>query len=125
MSNTEPTKITTKTAEKSVTWDLVVIGGGPAGMMSAGRAAELGARVLILEKNESLGKKRLITGGGRCNVTNSEFDTRVLLSKFKDNDKVIYVFYTHVHIYFNPIFINFYLLLFFFHMDKIFESYKR
>ena len=49
-------------------WDVVVIGGGPAGMMAAGRAAELGAKVLLLEKNESLGKKLLITGGGRCNL---------------------------------------------------------
>jgi predicted Rossmann fold flavoprotein len=76
--------------DQTPVWDLVVIGGGPAGMMSAGRAAELGARVLILEKNESLGKKLLITGGGRCNVTNSEFDTRVFLSKFKDNDKFLF-----------------------------------
>lgn len=71
-------------------WDLVVIGGGPSGMMAAGRAAELGAHVLILEKNESLGKKLLITGGGRCNVTNSEFDTRVLLAKFKDGGKFLF-----------------------------------
>ena len=59
-------------------WDVIVIGGGPSGMMAAGRAAELGAKVLIVEKNETLGKKLLITGGGRCNVTNSEFDTRIL-----------------------------------------------
>lgn len=71
-------------------WDVVIIGGGPSGMMAAGRAAELGAKVLILEKNESLGKKLLITGGGRCNVTNSEFDTRVLLAKFKDEGKFLF-----------------------------------
>jgi predicted Rossmann fold flavoprotein len=71
-------------------WDLVIIGGGPSGMMAAGRAAELGAHVLILEKNESLGKKLLITGGGRCNVTNSEFDTRALLAKFKDGGKFMF-----------------------------------
>ncbi len=79
-----------KTSEKSPLWDLVVIGGGPSGMMAAGRAAELGAKVLILEKNESLGKKLLITGGGRCNVTNSEFDTRTLLAKFKDGGKFLF-----------------------------------
>ena len=66
------------------TYDVVVIGGGPAGMMAAGRAAECGARVVLLEKNTSLGKKLLITGGGRCNVTNAEFDTNVFLAKFKD-----------------------------------------
>ncbi len=71
-------------------WDVVIIGGGPSGMMAAGRAAELGAKVLILEKNDSLGKKLLITGGGRCNVTNSEFDTRALLAKFKDGGKFLF-----------------------------------
>jgi len=70
-------------------WDVAVVGGGPAGMMAAGRAAELGARVLLLEKNAALGKKLLITGGGRCNVTNAEFDTRVLLAKFKDAGKFL------------------------------------
>lgn len=81
---------TTDSAKIAHIWDLVVIGGGPSGMMAAGRAAELGAHVLILEKNESLGKKLLITGGGRCNVTNSEFDTRVLLAKFKDSGKFLF-----------------------------------
>lgn len=81
-------KINTSTGSKP--WDVVVIGGGPAGMMAAGRAAELGANVLLLEKNSSLGKKLLITGGGRCNVTNAEFDTRAFLSKFKKNDKFLF-----------------------------------
>lgn len=71
-------------------WDVVVIGGGPAGMMSAGRASELGSKVLLLEKNDSLGKKLLITGGGRCNVTNAQFDTRKLLAKFKGNDQFLF-----------------------------------
>ncbi|MEK7574932.1 MAG: NAD(P)/FAD-dependent oxidoreductase [Patescibacteria group bacterium] len=71
-------------------WDVIVVGGGPAGMMCAGRASELGARVLLIEKNESLGKKLLITGGGRCNVTNAEFDTRKLLAKFKSADKFLF-----------------------------------
>lgn len=73
-----------------ILWDVVVIGGGPAGMMAAGRAAELGAQVLLIEKNDTLGKKLLITGGGRCNVTNAEFNTRTLLSKFKENDKFLF-----------------------------------
>lgn len=71
-------------------WDLLVIGGGASGMMAAGRAAELGARVLLLEKNSRLGEKLLITGGGRCNVTNSEFDNRKLLEKFKDAQKFLF-----------------------------------
>ena len=70
-------------------WDVIVIGGGAAGMMAAGRAAELGARVLLLEKNKTLGKKLLITGGGRCNVTNAEFDNKKLLAKFKDSGKFL------------------------------------
>lgn len=75
---------------KEMLWDVVVIGGGPAGMMAAGRAAERGKKVLIVEKNDSLGKKLLITGGGRCNVTNAEFDNRKLLSKFKDASKFLF-----------------------------------
>ncbi len=71
-------------------WDVVVIGGGASGMMSAGVAGSLGKKVLLLEKNESLGKKLLITGGGRCNVTNAEEDMRILLSKFKDAEQFLY-----------------------------------
>jgi hypothetical protein len=71
-------------------WDVAVIGGGPAGMMAAGRAAELGAKVVLIEKNETLGVKLLITGGGRCNVTNAETNTRALLSKFKESDKFLF-----------------------------------
>lgn len=71
-------------------YDVAVIGGGPAGMMSAGRAGELGAKVILIEKNSTLGKKLLITGGGRCNVTNAEFDNRKLLDKFKDDGKFLF-----------------------------------
>ncbi len=63
-------------------YDVIVIGGGPAGMMSAGRAAESGARVALLEKNATLGTKLLITGGGRSNITNAEFDQHAFLAKF-------------------------------------------
>ena len=70
-------------------WDVAVIGGGPAGMMAAGRAAKLGAKVVLIEKNATLGKKLLITGGGRCNVTNAEPDTRKLLAKFKRGGKFL------------------------------------
>ena len=53
------------TEDAPAVWDVVVIGGGPAGMMAAVRAAERGAHVVLLEKNKSVGKKLLITGGGR------------------------------------------------------------
>ena len=59
-------------------------------MMAAGRAAERGAKVILIEKNDSLGKKLLITGGGRCNVTNAELDNRKLLDKFKDDGKFLF-----------------------------------
>ncbi|MBQ8952623.1 MAG: FAD-dependent oxidoreductase, partial [Clostridia bacterium] len=51
--------------------DIIVIGGGAAGMMAAIFAAREGARVTLLERNEKLGKKIYITGKGRCNVTNA------------------------------------------------------
>lgn len=51
-------------------YDGIVIGGGPAGMMAAITAAQRGSRVLLLERNGKLGKKLLITGKGRCNLTN-------------------------------------------------------
>ena len=51
-------------------------------MMAAGRAAELGKRVLLLEKNKALGEKLKISGGGRCNITNAEYDTRKLLANY-------------------------------------------
>ena len=52
-------------------FDGIVIGGGPAGMFAAIHAARMGSRVLLLERNGRLGKKLLITGKGRCNVTNN------------------------------------------------------
>ena len=51
--------------------DVAVVGGGPAGMMAAIAAGELGASVCLLEPNERLGKKLNITGKGRCNLTNN------------------------------------------------------
>ncbi len=67
---------------KQAEYDVVVIGGGPAGMMAAGRSAELGARVILLEKNVNLGKKLLITGGGRCNILNAELEVKKLVAKY-------------------------------------------
>ncbi len=77
-------------ATESKVWDVAVIGGGPAGMMAAGRAAEAGAKVILLEKNPTLGVKLLITGGGRCNVTNAQYDVRAFLAKYKDSDKFLF-----------------------------------
>ena len=59
-------------------FDGIVIGGGPAGMFAAITAAENGQKVLLLERNDRLGKKLLITGKGRCNVTNDCSEQEVL-----------------------------------------------
>lgn len=65
-----------------ISYDVIVAGGGPAGLVAAGRAAELGGRVLLLEKMRQVGRKLLITGKGRCNIT---------------NDNPIGDFITHIH----------------------------
>ena len=59
-------------------YDGIVIGGGPAGMFAAITAAQQGQKVLLLERNDRLGKKLLITGKGRCNVTNDCTEQEVL-----------------------------------------------
>lgn len=73
---------------------VVVIGGGAAGMMAAIRSASLGNPVLLLEQNEKLGKKLFITGKGRCNLTNA-CDISDLFSHVISNPKFLYsAFYT-------------------------------
>jgi len=52
-------------------FDVIVVGAGPAGLLAAGRAAELGAKILILEKMRQEGRKLMLTGKGRCNITNN------------------------------------------------------
>ncbi len=71
-------------------YDVIVIGGGASGMMAAGRAAERGKRVLLLEKNKKLGEKLRISGGGRCNITNAEHDERQLLKKYGKSEQFLY-----------------------------------
>jgi predicted Rossmann fold flavoprotein len=71
-------------------FDVAVIGGGPAGMIAAGRAAELGVKVVLIEKNEVLGKKLSLTGKGRCNFTHNEFDIRKFAEKYGRNGRFLY-----------------------------------
>ena len=60
-------------------------------MLAAGRAAELGAKVALLEKNDSLGRKLLITGKGRSNITRAEFNPKELLKKYgREGDFLLY-----------------------------------
>ena len=67
--------------------DVIVIGGGPAGLFAAGVAAEQGASVLLLEKMRHCGAKLLITGKGRCNITYDEEDPRRFCEHFGKQGK--------------------------------------
>ena len=69
--------------------DLVVIGGGAAGLMAASTAAMYGKQVVLLERNDRVGKKILITGKGRCNVTNNS-DLQNLIAHVPKNGKFLY-----------------------------------
>ncbi len=65
-------------------FDVVVIGAGPAGMMAALRAAQKGARVALVDKKEEPGKKLLMSGGGRCNITQDENNIVELSNSYKN-----------------------------------------
>lgn len=72
-----------------MTYDVIVIGGGPSGLMAAISAAEHGAHTLLLEKGKKLGKKLAISGGGRCNVTNRLPEDEVI-KHIPGNGKFLY-----------------------------------
>ena len=69
---------------------VIVIGGGAAGMMAAGTAAEKGHNVKLIEQNKLLGKKLMITGKGRCNVTNACDDVQELINNVTANSSFMY-----------------------------------
>ena len=69
--------------------DVIVLGGGPAGMMAAYTAASYGKTVILLEKNERFGRKLAITGKGRCNVTN-DCDETTFMQNIPTNPKFLY-----------------------------------
>ena len=71
--------------------DIIIVGGGVAGLFAAISAKKNGANVIILEKNDSLGKKILITGNGRCNFTNEEMDSSYFVSSSDDKDSLVVI----------------------------------
>lgn len=73
----------------SQTFDVIVIGGGPSGLMAAIAAAERGARVLLADKGDKLGRKLGISGGGRCNVTNNR-DIEDIIKHIPGNGRFLY-----------------------------------
>lgn len=79
-------------------YDVIVIGGGPAGMMAAGTASQRGKKVLLLEKNDMLGKKLRITGKGRCNITNTA-DDETFFDNLPKNSKFMFSSYYNFNNY--------------------------
>jgi len=71
-------------------YDTIIVGAGPAGLIAAYSAADNGQKVLLLEKNDSPGKKLLITGKGRCNITHAEDDNRLFMEPFGKKGKFLY-----------------------------------
>ena len=69
---------------------VIVIGAGAAGTMAAGVAAQNGAEVVLLERNEKIARKVMITGKGRCNVTNNVADTQEFISNIPGNGRFLY-----------------------------------
>jgi len=75
-------------------YDLVIVGGGASGIMAAVVASRKGASIAIIEKNNRLGEKLRISGGGRCNITNAEFDLRALLKNYGKAEQFLYSAFT-------------------------------
>jgi predicted Rossmann fold flavoprotein len=73
----------------SMNYDVIVIGGGPSGLMAAIAAGEKGAKVLLIDKGNKLGRKLAISGGGRCNVTN-RLPVDELIKHIPGNGKFLY-----------------------------------
>lgn len=74
---------------ESMEYDVIVIGGGPSGLMAAIAAGEKGARVLLIDKGSKLGRKLAISGGGRCNVTN-RLPIEEIIKHIPGNGKFLY-----------------------------------
>jgi len=92
-----------KTA-KPLDADIIVIGGGAAGLMAAGRAGEIGAGVLLLEKTDGCGKKILVSGKTRCNLTNSA-ELKKFISMYGTNGRFLH---SAFHSFFRPELLSFF-----------------
>jgi len=88
-------------AKEDTKFDVAVIGAGPAGIMAACIAAKVGARgspvglrprVILIEKNKQLARKLLLTGNGRCNITNAEFNLRELVKNYNNGEFLFHAF---------------------------------
>ena len=77
-------------ARQGNTWDVIIIGGGASGLMAGAVASARGKSVLILDKNKTCGEKLKITGGGRCNITNNEYDIHKLLKVYGEGAPFLY-----------------------------------
>lgn len=73
-------------------FDIAVVGAGPAGLIAAGKAASLGLSVVLIEKNNVPGKKLLLTGNGRCNLTKAEFNLQELVKKYNNGEFLFHAF---------------------------------
>src|SRR5699024_555656 len=78
-----------KRGSLKMSYNVIIIGGGPSGLMASIAAAKHGASVLLLDKGNKLGRKLAISGGGRCNVTNRMEDEQ-LIANIPGNGRFMY-----------------------------------